>query len=133
MKRIGNFLPKIQAANEDLLNNTDTKETMQIDVDMVKEGEEDGDENTKEEADNGENEGQTIQLEFQIGDVEKNQAVFDLLGKDDETKPAAADDDDEPVELSATEGAVAKLLQPEGAAKKNDTTKKRKVLIEEMS
>jgi hypothetical protein len=124
MKRLGNFLPKMQAANEDL----ETVE--QIDVDMI--ADDDGEDDEEE----GECAEPTIQLKLQLGDIEKNQAVFDMLSKKDDDEDASKDKEQtaEAAPASAKEGAVSKLLQETaGAEKVSSATKKGKVLIEELS
>jgi hypothetical protein len=123
LKRLGDFLPKMQAANEDL----ETVE--QIDVDLVADDEDD------EEEEEGECSEPTIQLKLQLGDVEKNQAVFDMLTKKEDDEDVSKDMEQTAAPSSAKEDAVSKLLQETapGAEKVSSATKKGKVLIEELS
>ena len=125
LARISNFLPKIEAANEELEKTRD--ENTPIDCGLVRDDDDDDDNDDDAEVD--ESSEPTIQLKVQIGDVEKNKKIFDLLASpsDDMVK----DDQDESAgyveSLSSKENAIAELLKGD-----EKPSKKSKVLIEEI-
>ena len=65
LARIGNFLPKIEAANEELEKTRDTN--IPIDCGLVRDDDDDDDDGEVDESSEP-----TIQLKVQIGEVEKN-------------------------------------------------------------
>ncbi|KAI2507219.1 hypothetical protein MHU86_7176 [Fragilaria crotonensis] len=128
LARISNFLPKIEAANEELEKTRD--ENIPIDCGLVLD--DDDDDNDNDDADEDESSEPTIQLKVQIGEVDKNKEIFDLLGptsseacSNEDTEDDAARDG-EPI--SGKEKALAELLKGD-----EKPAKKSKVLIQEMS
>jgi len=119
LQRIGNFLPKIEAANEELKD----QENVQIDVGLVADDDDDED-------DDDECSEPTIQLKVQLGDLEKNKEVFDmLLTKDDDNEAMQTTEGEQPI-VSAKEEALTKLLKDDNDEKTTNQTKK--VLIQEI-
>jgi hypothetical protein len=126
LARIGNFLPKIEAANEELEKTRDTN--IPIDCGLVRDDDDDDDDGEVDESSEP-----TIQLKVQIGEVEKNKEIFDLLGptgdsatSTNDTAEGDAARDGEPI--SGKEKALAELLKED-----EKPAKKSKVLIQEMS
>ena len=129
LARISNFLPKIEAANEELEKTRD-KDISTIDCGLVRDDESDND-NDDDDAEDEEDESSepTIQLKVQIADMEKNKEIFDLLAAPsdmakDDTVGCASDEDP----LSGKDKALANLLKGD-----EKPSKKSKVLIEEIS
>mmetsp|Transcript_15810 Transcript_15810/g.22962 ORF Transcript_15810/g.22962 Transcript_15810/m.22962 type:complete len:167 (-) Transcript_15810:76-576(-) len=95
MKRLEAFLPQIQKANHELSKNTD--DSIQIDKQLNRDdddGDDDDDDDPSEEGDHEtmggvKNNGETkkppmIELSVELGDMEKNKEVFNLLSGNEE-------------------------------------------------
>jgi hypothetical protein len=106
LNRLQAFLPRIQKANQELLessNNADTS-SRQIDVDLGKEDDDssssdDGDSSSEsvEEKDKiNSKKSQTIQIQFEVGDVQKNPLInllADGAQEEDDDKSQSESDD----------------------------------------
>ena len=124
IKRLGSFLPQIKKANQELTE--ENQDGVQIDVRLEKANDDDSDD--QEDAEDK----PTIQIDMQLGDVETNKEIFDMLSTnenegDDKTDAKSTG---RPIDCQTTpkEQMVSEMLKKDGAS-----GKKRKVLIEELS
>mmetsp|Transcript_10841 Transcript_10841/g.15975 ORF Transcript_10841/g.15975 Transcript_10841/m.15975 type:complete len:146 (-) Transcript_10841:3555-3992(-) len=72
MARVAAFMPEIKAANETLQKDV----THRIDDALIQEGSDDDEKNDAEEMDENQ---QTVQLDVALSELESNKEVFDLL------------------------------------------------------